>query len=69
MMRILICGATSAIAAAAARRFVPSGAQFFLVARGPEKVTSVVSDLTALGATQVDTGFKPLAAASTLSSD
>lgn len=50
MTNILIVGATSAIAAACARRWAPAGARFFLVARNGERLQQVAQDLLARGA-------------------
>ncbi|MEE4184834.1 MAG: SDR family oxidoreductase [Gammaproteobacteria bacterium] len=55
MTRVLIVGATSAIAAATARRYAERGAQLFLVARDPARLDIVAADLTVRGATRVDT--------------
>jgi decaprenylphospho-beta-D-erythro-pentofuranosid-2-ulose 2-reductase len=55
MRRILIIGATSAIAQATARLFAADGDAFFLVARDKEKVRAVADDLRARGAAQVTT--------------
>jgi decaprenylphospho-beta-D-erythro-pentofuranosid-2-ulose 2-reductase len=52
--RILILGATSAIAMAVARQLVSPAAHFFLVARSKEKLTAVAQDLLVRGARQVD---------------
>ena len=54
MQRILILGATSAIAEAVARRYAAAGARFFLVARSAERLDAVASDLRARGAETVD---------------
>jgi decaprenylphospho-beta-D-erythro-pentofuranosid-2-ulose 2-reductase len=54
-MRILIFGATSAIAQEAARLFAADGEQLFLVARDPDKLEIVAADLRARGARAVDT--------------
>lgn len=51
--RILILGATSAIAAAVARELVAPAAHFFLVARNPAKLDAVRSDLLTRGAASV----------------
>lgn len=51
MQKILIVGATSAIAAACARRWVGPDATFFLVGRTAEKLGQVADDLAARGAT------------------
>ncbi len=51
MKRILIIGATSAIATACARRWVSQGnAHFFLIARNAEHLTQTVDDLKGRGA-------------------
>lgn len=50
MKRILVIGATSAIAAACARIWAGQGASLFLVARNDERLESVASDLAARGA-------------------
>lgn len=51
MKRILIIGATSAIATACARIWAKEGAEFFLVGRNIEKLSQVRSDLVVHGAT------------------
>jgi hypothetical protein len=53
--RLLICGATSAIASAAARCAAASHDLLFLVGRDPEKLRVVADDLRVRGATQVET--------------
>ena len=53
--RILILGATSAIAIAIARELLASDAQYFLVARNAEKLDSVRNDLRTRGAGAVTT--------------
>ncbi len=55
MKRILITGATSAIAQAAARHFAADGASFLLVGRDADKLAAVAHDLRARGATEVKT--------------
>jgi decaprenylphospho-beta-D-erythro-pentofuranosid-2-ulose 2-reductase len=57
MRRILIIGATSAIAQATARLFAADGDSFFLVARDEEKVRTVADDLRVRGAVQVATAI------------
>jgi decaprenylphospho-beta-D-erythro-pentofuranosid-2-ulose 2-reductase len=52
--RILVLGATSAIAMAVMRQLVGPSAHFFLVARSKEKLTAVAQDLLVRGARQVD---------------
>ena len=53
--RILVLGATSAIAAAVARELLTPNAQFFLVARNAEKLDTVRKDLLTRGAAGVAT--------------
>ncbi|HEY2469851.1 MAG TPA: SDR family oxidoreductase [Terracidiphilus sp.] len=53
--RILILGATSAIAVAVARELLASDARFFLVARNAAKLDAVRSDLLTRGAASVTT--------------
>jgi decaprenylphospho-beta-D-erythro-pentofuranosid-2-ulose 2-reductase len=53
MRRILIFGATSALAEATARRFAIDGNSFFLVARDRGKLEAVADDLPVRGAAQV----------------
>jgi decaprenylphospho-beta-D-erythro-pentofuranosid-2-ulose 2-reductase len=55
MRRILITGATSAIAQEAARHFAADGDAFLLVGRNPDKLAAVADDLRARGAKQVET--------------
>ena len=55
MRRILITGATSAIAQEAARHFAANGDAFLLVARDSEKLAAVADDLRARGASQIET--------------
>lgn len=52
---ILIIGATSGIAEAAARRYAVQGARFFLVARDGKKLEAISTDLAARGAKDVQT--------------
>lgn len=52
---ILIFGATSGIAEAVARIYAKQGARLFLVARNAEKLATVASDLSARGASDVNT--------------
>lgn len=54
-MKILIVGATSAIAAATARLFAESGHDLFLAARDPDKLDATADDLRVRGAGQVKT--------------
>ncbi|MGD0521476.1 MAG: SDR family oxidoreductase [Terracidiphilus sp.] len=53
--RILVLGATSAIAMAVTRRLVSPGAHFFLVARNPARLDAVRRDLLTRGAASVTT--------------
>jgi decaprenylphospho-beta-D-erythro-pentofuranosid-2-ulose 2-reductase len=53
--KIVVLGATSAIALAVSRMFASRGASFYLVARNEEKLSTVASDLQVRGATQVHT--------------
>ena len=55
MRRILIIGATSAIAVACARRWNQDGARFFLVARNGGRLEQVAADLRARNAADVQT--------------
>ncbi|MFL6305951.1 MAG: SDR family oxidoreductase [Candidatus Sulfotelmatobacter sp.] len=52
--RILVLGATSAIAMAIMRQLITPSAHFFLVARSKEKLTAVAQDLLVRGALRVD---------------
>ena len=53
-MKVLIIGATSAIAQETAKRFAQDGAAIFLVGRNGEKLQALQDDLLVRGATQVD---------------
>lgn len=50
MKRVLIIGATSAIATACARRWATEGSEFFLVGRNLEKLQQTATDLEGRGA-------------------
>jgi short-subunit dehydrogenase len=52
-MKLMIVGATSAIALETARHFAADGAEFFLVGRNAEKLAAVQRDLEVRGATRV----------------
>ncbi len=54
-MRIVIVGATSAIAHETAKCFAQEGADLFLVGRSAEKLTAVANDLKVRGAKRVET--------------
>jgi hypothetical protein len=56
MQRILIIGATSAIAEAAARLFAGRGDALFLAARNSERLQGIAADLSVRGASLVETG-------------
>lgn len=60
-MRILILGATSAIAHEAAKDFARDGADFFLVARNSAKLEAVKNDLKVRGAQKIETYVLDLA--------
>jgi decaprenylphospho-beta-D-erythro-pentofuranosid-2-ulose 2-reductase len=53
--RVLILGATSAIASGVMRPLAEQGARFYLVGRSPEKLKAVASDLQTRGASAVFT--------------
>ena len=54
MRRILIVGATSAIAEATAREFAARGDALFLIARSQQKLEAIAKDLQVRGASKVD---------------
>lgn len=53
--RVVVIGATSAIAQETARAFAAQGARLFLTGRDPRKLADVAADLRLRGATAVDT--------------
>jgi short-subunit dehydrogenase len=55
MNRVLIIGATSAIAEATARLFAGRGAKLYLAARNPQKLEAIAADLKVRGAAQMET--------------
>jgi decaprenylphospho-beta-D-erythro-pentofuranosid-2-ulose 2-reductase len=57
MRKILIIGATSAIAEAAARIFATRGDALFLIARNAEHLRAVVADLNIRGAARADSAM------------
>jgi len=61
MSRVLIFGATSAIAQETARRFAADGARFFLVARNEAALADIAADLEVRGATEVTVRVADLA--------
>lgn len=56
MEKVLIIGATSAIAEATARRFAAQGASLYLLARNQERLGTLASDLSIRGASKVAYG-------------
>lgn len=54
MQKILIIGATSAMAEATARRYAAQGAVFYLLARNPERLQALAADLKIRGAQAAD---------------
>lgn len=61
MKKIVIIGATSAIAHEAAKNFAADGADLFLVGRSSEKLAAVANDLQVRGAHKVETYVLDLA--------
>ena len=59
--KVLVVGATSAIAQETSRLFAAYGAQLFLTGRNAEKLASVAQDLRLRGAAQVDTAVLDVA--------
>jgi len=55
VIRIVVFGASSAIAQALARAYAAEGARFFLIGRNPERMAAVKGDLAVRGAKAVDT--------------
>jgi short-subunit dehydrogenase len=53
--RVLIVGATSAIAAEIARRYAADGARFFLTGRRPDRLAAIAADLRVRGAAGIET--------------
>ena len=58
MRRVLIFGATSAIAQATARLLAAEGDRLFLVARDRDRLQAAADDLRARGASQVETATR-----------
>lgn len=54
MLKIIIVGATSAIAEATARIYASRGARIFLMARNPQRLADISSDLKVRGAEDVE---------------
>ena len=59
--RLVILGATSAIAEAVARRYAEQGATLLLVARNAQRLSDMANDLAARGAERVETVVHALA--------
>lgn len=55
MLKVIIIGATSAIAEATARIYASRGAKLFLVARNAQRLEDITSDLKVRGAEEVQT--------------
>jgi len=62
MSRILVLGATSAIAQAYARRRAAQGASFILAARREDRLAAIAADLKACGAASAEVLVADLAA-------
>lgn len=60
-MKIIVLGATSAIAEATARLYAGEGAELLLVARQPERLAAIAADLGLRGAARVETAVRDLA--------
>jgi short-subunit dehydrogenase len=60
-MKVIILGATSAIAEATARLYASESAELLLVARQPERLATIAADLTLRGAAQAETAVRDLA--------
>jgi decaprenylphospho-beta-D-erythro-pentofuranosid-2-ulose 2-reductase len=60
-MKIIILGATSAIAEATARLYAGESAELLLVARQPERLATIAADLKLRGAARVETAVRDLA--------
>ncbi|MBA3532278.1 MAG: SDR family oxidoreductase [Ardenticatenales bacterium] len=60
MKRVLIVGATSAMAHEAAKHFASDGDKLFLVGRSADKLQSIVDDLKVRGAAQVESALLDL---------
>ena len=57
MKKVLIIGATSAIATQVARRYAAKGAELFLLARTKDRLEALAQDLSVRGAARVHTGI------------
>ena len=60
-MKVIILGATSAIAEATARLYAGEGAELLLVARQPERLAAIAADLKLRDAARVETAVRDLA--------
>jgi decaprenylphospho-beta-D-erythro-pentofuranosid-2-ulose 2-reductase len=68
-MRVLILGATSAIAEATARIYAAEGAELLLVARQADRLASVAADLKLRGAPRVEVDVRDLSVLDGLEAD
>jgi decaprenylphospho-beta-D-erythro-pentofuranosid-2-ulose 2-reductase len=60
-MKVIILGATSAIAEATARLYAAEGAELLLIGRQEERLAATADDLRLRGATRADTALRDLA--------
>jgi decaprenylphospho-beta-D-erythro-pentofuranosid-2-ulose 2-reductase len=60
MSKIVICGATSAIAMETAKIYAARGSEFFLIARNGSKLATIADDLRVRGANKVETAIADL---------
>ena len=68
-MRVIILGATSAIAAATARLYAGEGADLLLVGRNAEQLAAVAADLKLRGAARAEVAVRDLAAMAEIGTD
>ena len=68
-MRVIILGATSAIAAATARLYAKDGAQLLLVGRQAEKLAAIAADLKLRGAASAEIAVRDLAEIDAIGTD
>lgn len=61
MQRVLIIGATSAIAEAVARRYASRAASLHIIGRSTERMVTIANDLLVRGAAQVTSGILDIA--------
>jgi short-subunit dehydrogenase len=60
-VKVIVLGATSAIAEATARLYASEGAELLLVARQPERLATIAADLKLHGAARAETAVRDLA--------